>query len=61
MVEVTLTRLAFSWLAGFLVQALLVQQGSKFGSTRAYFLIGSLLASATFFITLIFVYPVVTA
>lgn len=61
MVEVTLTRLALSWLIGFLVQALAVQQGSKFGSTRAYFLIGSLFGAGTFFVTLIFVYPLVVS
>lgn len=59
MVEVTLTRLAFSWIAGFLMQSLFVQQGSKFGSTRGYFLIGSLIGMGVFFTTLIFVYPLV--
>jgi len=61
MVEVTLTRLAFSWIIAFFVHALVVQQGSKFGSTRAYFLIGSLLNAAVFFITLIFIYPAVVS
>lgn len=61
MVEVTLSRLAFSWIAGFIIQALFVQQGSKFGSTRGYFLIGSLLGMGAFFTTLIFVYPLVVS
>jgi len=61
MVEVTLTRLAFSWTLAFFVHALIVQQGHKFGSPRGYFLIGSLVNAAVFFVTLIFVYPSVIA
>lgn len=59
MVEVTITRLAFAWLAGFLVHAVVMQGSSKYGSPRGYFLFGSALNALTFFTSLLFVYPVV--
>jgi hypothetical protein len=59
MVEVTITRLAVAWIAGFMAHAVVMQASSKYGSPRGYFLIGSLINAAVFFISLLFIYPLV--
>lgn len=58
MVEVSLTRLMFAWIAGFVVHAVIMQGASKYGSPRGYFLLGALPAALTFFLSLLLVWPV---
>lgn len=57
MVEVSLTRLMFAWVAGFLVQAVFMQGHTRYGSPRGYFLMGSLFGALTFFVALLFIWP----
>ena len=61
MVEVSITRLAFAWILGFVAHAVVMQASSKYGSPRGYFLIGAILNATVFFISLLFIYPVVVA
>lgn len=57
MVEVSLTRLMFAWVAAFVIHAVIMQASSKYGSPRGYFLLGSVPAALTFFVALLFMWP----
>jgi hypothetical protein len=56
-VELSIQRILFAWIAGFLIHAVVMDASRKYGSPRGYFLIGGLANAVVFFTALLVLWP----
>jgi len=57
--EISVQRLLFAWVAGFVVHAVIMDFSRKYGSPRGYFLIGALPNAVVFFLALLVIWPAI--